>query len=1059
MANLWKVVGGADRGGILVRKGRYVNSDAEDSRLNTDAIVKELGIYDGRLHYELVSGEGPEKGWVTTHLRGKDLLMRHGSQARSKDAARGFSQWAKLEEHHSDDSTNDGSGSELGSALKGRAQKELSPEESEAMRFYAHKFGEACEGRLDGFDRKHFPWCAPQSKQTPQETVEEALVFKDQVPHAKKQEPAKLSEVDSDGEDVPLCEQCYLPIGEFSYHGKRRNTCVHAECMAQVIAEEGQLAEEDRLKEEKEIKHQNRLEYDIGWRMQSVPKSSVIAERLGCSPVPKGLCCLVYDEVARTVKIAATHEPAASVNLEYLLLALKVRRDAVREPMFSLDPVDPKNIEKSAQKKRYEPSWLAGTSVGEVMFQADYFLKEAAFGEFNMPVAGMLSVFDWSELENWWGAEWAGREWFVVNKAEVHIASDNTLIPRVKMGVEAREQQLTSAGLEDKPVTAAGHPLKKYADSFTRNFDLIAERKSVIFHLRELAKASVMAKFLVDSNANVDKSWYSLADDIVNGVRPEANPEIPQLWNMRGNSRIQLKNGRLLDLATGGRSSLRAIYGGVQFGLDKFELSQRASIQAGPGGRSLGRFELPQRAGMQAGALPAQQLTAPQRMQIGARQPMFMPQRFQLGSAPATSDGRPQGVDLNLDKFSLDAPDRMNGLWACSASLDSVEARVTLGRAFLQGLQQGCFGLKEEHQAIMKRLFNPSMCDRTEEGHAFIPPDASVDYVSKLKNLVKEEERVLERRKTRFFDKSFLSENAGHEFPSDWTSRYRVEREGATGTTDKQLGLVQIVVDPAFEKILTTDILPAAAPEFNKVTEDGVWFRIYRIGSLEIRTTRDRSGQETVGAVFSRRAPLWHLSYGKTKEVRNDERIVQAKVYIEAKDAEDAQLVTSAAPSKYQWHFYIVLETEASNIIATERAPDGSIVWAVNPETLEDRNSLAKLLFTSDCKADCIRVQAIRGIAAAPEKPALGKLPMRAPRATDKKPTPDLSTSKAYAKAVFKIATGQFGFSGRWGGNARSYADSASQFSAKTVPSFQTGGTFGEFTNPTGIWTRKNRGL
>ena len=54
---------------------------------------------------------------------------------------------------------------------------------------------------------------------------------------------------------------------------------------------------------------------------------------------------------------------------------------------------------------------------------------------------------------------------------------------------EAREQVLTKNGLEDAPVTLPHHPLKKFAEAFTRNFDLIAERKSVIFHLRELAKA------------------------------------------------------------------------------------------------------------------------------------------------------------------------------------------------------------------------------------------------------------------------------------------------------------------------------------------------------------------------------------------------------------------------------------------------------------------------------------------------------------------------------------------------------------------------------------------
>lgn len=56
-----------------------------------------------------------------------------------------------------------------------------------------------------------------------------------------------------------------------------------------------------------------------------------------------------------------------------------MRRTAQREPLFSLDPVDPQNLEKTPQKKVYEPSWLAGTSVGDVMFQADYFLKERVF--------------------------------------------------------------------------------------------------------------------------------------------------------------------------------------------------------------------------------------------------------------------------------------------------------------------------------------------------------------------------------------------------------------------------------------------------------------------------------------------------------------------------------------------------------------------------------------------------------------------------------------------------------------------------------------------------------
>jgi len=39
------------------------------------------------------------------------------------------------------------------------------------------------------------------------------------------------------------------------------------------------------------------------------------------------------------------------------------------------------NLEKTMLEKRFTPSWLAGTSIGELMFQADYYLKELSMGE------------------------------------------------------------------------------------------------------------------------------------------------------------------------------------------------------------------------------------------------------------------------------------------------------------------------------------------------------------------------------------------------------------------------------------------------------------------------------------------------------------------------------------------------------------------------------------------------------------------------------------------------------------------------------------------------------
>merc|ERR1740117_2227184 len=127
----------------------------------------------------------------------------------------------------------------------------------------------------------------------------------------------------------------------------------------------------------------------------------------------------------------------------------------------------------------------------------------------------MKSCFDLSEMEDA-GKEWSAREWFLVRKAEMHISDNNALIPHVKMGVEAREQVLKGKSLLDLPCTRPDHPMVRSAEAFTKNFDLIAERKSVVFHLRELAKASILAKYLLDGNSsvNVDESWFGLAREL-----------------------------------------------------------------------------------------------------------------------------------------------------------------------------------------------------------------------------------------------------------------------------------------------------------------------------------------------------------------------------------------------------------------------------------------------------------------------------------------------------------------------------------------------------------------
>uniref|UniRef100_A0A7S0ARE0 Thioesterase domain-containing protein n=1 Tax=Pyrodinium bahamense TaxID=73915 RepID=A0A7S0ARE0_9DINO len=75
MPAIWEIVGGADKGGILVREGQALGSPATKDRLSTGATVEELELAGDRLHYKLVEGTGPAEGWISIKISGKDLAV------------------------------------------------------------------------------------------------------------------------------------------------------------------------------------------------------------------------------------------------------------------------------------------------------------------------------------------------------------------------------------------------------------------------------------------------------------------------------------------------------------------------------------------------------------------------------------------------------------------------------------------------------------------------------------------------------------------------------------------------------------------------------------------------------------------------------------------------------------------------------------------------------------------------------------------------------------------------------------------------------------------------
>lgn len=787
----------------------------------------------------------------------------------------------------------------------------------------------------------------------------------------------------SDDEDVVLCRHCRLPLGCHSYRedGNKRSN-VHAECMAQLMQQ--QMSEEQKkTKQQDDMKKKKiRQDYDIGWCVDDIPGNATPAMKLGVYPAPQGMCCLVFNEASHSIAVAPTLEPAESTNLEYLSTALKVRLQEGREPLFSLDPVadSEKYGKDEMQEKRYEPEWLAGTNVGEVLFQSDYFLKELSFGEYEQPVVGMKSCGDFSEVDDNRGEkEWSAREWFVVKKAEVQLTDANVLIPHVKMGVEAREQVLVNGIYEDKPVTRKTHPMQMYAEQFTRFFDLIAERKSVIYHLRELAKASVLAKMLIENDVNMHGPWLELADE----DKQVSSMEIPQLWNNRVHNHIELKATKIVTAAD--KNKTWGLYGGVNFGLQSQSVSMPSVIARGRAALSRIPTTTPIGAGVSAvsfvgrlapkamsaspavsamtsslplaaatTAVSAPQLKAglgltsvvsPGAASILTGRPLTsemnkllamqssrvgipVPFRPSAGLAAVTTPMMrpdPRGVDLNLDEFNFSTLNRAEGHdWDDANHVKC----VPMGGAFWASLDDDASTLfQSKDKALLRAVYDPNVSDRRDEGERFVPPDTSFSYVQKLRKFVGDEAEIRRRRKEHFCSKEFSMASPGPMFPRSFQATVEIAQGKSSNSN------LYPRPDYKAQAHKFDDLLESTAPTFDKHSEEGTRYRIYHVGRLEVRTTQEMGAEEIIGAVYSKSVPTQRKP--QSQSIADNEKLCKVTEYVEK--------FSNTRRS------YTVLETERGDIILTEKLRDGTIHWEENPADLEDRNCLAKAIRSAVC--------------------------------------------------------------------------------------------------------------
>merc|ERR1712039_755661 len=136
---------------------------------------------------------------------------------------------------------------------------------------------------------------------------------------------------------------------------------------------------------------------------------------------------------------------------------------------------------------------------------------------------------------------------------------------------------------------------------------------------------------------------------------------------------------------------------------------------------------------------------------------------------------------------------------------------------------------------------------------AFVPPDTDAAYVQRLRDLVDEEDAVREKRIEHFLSTSFIAGNAGELFPSSWTDKVGLlDNDSAANAASASLYAREDFLSEA--ATLRNIIASAAKPMFEQKTEDGSAFRIYKKGSIEVRTIQEHDGEETIGVVFSIRA-------------------------------------------------------------------------------------------------------------------------------------------------------------------------------------------------------------
>jgi len=374
------------------------------------------------------------------------------------------------------------------------------------------------------------------------------------------------------------CSACSEPIGDAGHYKVEKSVYHCASCHAKEWKANEDAEQATAMKRERRMKRHNSSTYRLFWRPEIVPSSHQTLSDMGIPehylPPAASKVCICRDPSSGSVSCApapAFGKQDASVNVSYLATALRILTSHGREPQFSLDPTDPHNISGDLQVKRFYPDWMASTVAGEVLFQADYALKQICLGDLELP--GLPSALDGWKFND--GEEVAARQWFVIRRGWVTVSRDGAIVPHCEMGVEARRLVPGAKGYEDAAYTDPAEPMVRMAMALSDRFNWVAEQLPVVGELLALAKALVLARFLLETGSACNTAVVSKLPQPRCPEGDEYRLEIPTLRMERRTSYVQQSGSQLVM-----QRQTRCIYGGVDLGVPGEKVVSKPLAQA-----------------------------------------------------------------------------------------------------------------------------------------------------------------------------------------------------------------------------------------------------------------------------------------------------------------------------------------------------------------------------------------------------------------------------------------------------------------------------------------------